>query len=329
MAISKEADALRVLYQSWTDQMVANPNLTVLNLRSMFDEWGQPALEPENVSYKSDHVGGVEAIWALPAGADTSRVIVYTHGGGFAVGSADSHRKMAGHLAKALGVTSVVLHYRRAPEHPFPAQIEDAVAAYKALLAQGFEPKNILTAGDSAGGNLAIASVLKCRDLGLPLPGAVIAYSPWLDMALRGATLQTNAATDALVSRGILEAMAGMFLGGQTDPLDKLANPLENDFTGFPPLYITCGGAETLQSARCEDDAFGRAGHAARLPGPVGPRPRGGSGTGAHRRLVSRALIEWSCVPGGRGAILHASQSNGPLTASLARLRSHIQGGRP
>ncbi len=248
MSISTEAGVLRELYQSWADQMVANPNLTIANLRSMFDEWGQAALEPENVGYKSDHVGGVEAIWALPAGADTKRVILYTHGGGFSVGSADSHRKMAGHLAKALGVTACILHYRRAPEHPFPAQLEDAVAAYQALMAHGFDAKNMLTAGDSAGGNLAIASVLKCRDLGLPLPGAVIVYSPWLDMALRGATLQTNAATDALVSRGILESMASMFLGGQTDPLDKLANPLENDFTGFPPLYINCGGAETLQS---------------------------------------------------------------------------------
>jgi len=247
MAISKEADTLRALYQSWTDQMVANPNLTIANLRSMFDEWGQPALEPENVCYKSDHVGGVEAIWALPVGADTSRVIVYTHGGGFAVGSADSHRKMAGHLAKALGVTAVILHYRRAPEHPFPAQIEDAVAAYKALLAKGYDAKKISTAGDSAGGNLAIASVLKFRDLGLPLPGAVIAYSPWLDMAMRGATLTTNAATDALVGKPILEAMAGMFLG-EADALNPLANPLENDFTGFPPLYIAAGGAETLQS---------------------------------------------------------------------------------
>ena len=174
--------------------------------------------------------------------------IVYTHGGGFAVGSADSHRKLAGHLAKALGVTAVVLHYRRAPEHPFPAQIEDAVAAYKALLDKGFDAEKISTAGDSAGGNLAIASVLKMRDLRLPLPGSVIAFSPWLDMALRGATLETNSATDALVSRGILEAMAGMFLGGKTDPRDPLANPLENDFKGFPPLYITAGGAETLLS---------------------------------------------------------------------------------
>jgi len=246
--ISKEADVLRALYQSWTDQMVANPNLTILNLRSMFDEWGQPALEPEDVSYKSDFVGGVETIWALPAGADKSKVIIYTHGGGFAVGSADSHRKMAGHLAKALGVTSAILHYRRAPEHPYPAQIEDAVSAYKALLAKGYEAKNILTAGDSAGGNLAVSSVLKFRDLGLPLAGGGIVYSPWLDMALRGETLKTNAGTDALVSRAILEGMAGMFLGGKTDPLDKLANPLENDFVGFPPIYITCGSAETLQN---------------------------------------------------------------------------------
>jgi len=248
MASSKQADFLRALYQDWTDRMVADPNLSIANLRSMFDEWGQPALEPENVCYKSDRVGGVEAIWALPVGADSSRVIVYTHGGGFAVGSADSHRKLAGHLAKALGVTAVVLHYRRAPEHPFPAQIEDAVAAYNALLDKGFDAKKISTAGDSAGGNLAIASVLKMRDLRLPLPGSVIAFSPWLDMALRGATLETNSATDALVSRGILEAMAGMFLGGKTDPRDPLANPLENDFKRFPPLYITAGGAETLLS---------------------------------------------------------------------------------
>lgn len=248
MAPSKEADFLRALYQDWTNRMASDPNLSIANLRSMFDEWGKPALEPENVGYKSDHVGGVEAIWALPAGADSARVIVYTHGGGFAVGSADSHRKLAGHLAKALGVTAILLHYRRAPEHPCPAQIEDAIAAYEALLEKGYDAKNISTAGDSAGGNLAIASVLKMRDLRLPLPGSVIAFSPWLDMAMRGATLETNSATDALVGRTILQAMAGMFLGGKTDPHDPLANPLENDFKGFPPLYINAGAVETLLS---------------------------------------------------------------------------------
>lgn len=248
MAISKEAEVLRDLYQDWTDRMTADPNLSIANLRSMFDEWGQPALEPEDVTYKSDRLGGVETIWAYPAGADRSRVIVYTHGGGFAVGSADSHRKMAAHLAKALGVTTAILHYRRAPEHPFPAQIEDAVAAYRALLDQGFEPSRIATAGDSAGGNLAVAMVLKIRELGLPMPGAVIAWSPWLDMALRGDTLDTNAQSDKLVSRAILDAMAGMFLGGKTDPLDPLANPLEADYAGFPPLYIVASSDETLLS---------------------------------------------------------------------------------
>lgn len=248
MAISKEAEVLRDLYQDWTDRMTADPNLSLANLRSMFDEWSKPALEPEDVTYKSDHLGGVETIWAYPAGADRSRVIVYTHGGGFAVGSADSHRKMAAHLARALGVTTAILHYRRAPEHPFPAQIEDAVAAYRALLDQGFEPDRIATAGDSAGGNLAVAMVLRIRDLGLPLPGAVIAWSPWLDMALRGDTLDSNAGSDKLVSRAILEAMAGMFLGGKTDPLDPLANPLEADYAGFPPLYIAASSDETLAS---------------------------------------------------------------------------------
>jgi len=248
MTISKESNVLRDLYQDWTNRMTANPDLSIENLRSMFDEWGQPALEPENVRYKSDHVGGVEAIWALPDGADSSRAIIYTHGGGFAVGSADSHRKMAGHLAKALKVQAVILHYRRAPEHPFPAQIEDAVSAYKALLDQGYKADNLITAGDSAGGNLAIASVLKFRDLGLPLPGAVIAYSPWLDMALRGQTIESNDASDALISKPLLEGMVGMFLGEATDPLDPLANPLENDFKEFPPLYINAGGDEALLS---------------------------------------------------------------------------------
>lgn len=248
MAPSKESDFLRALYQDWSERMAADPNLSIANLRSMFDEWSQPTLEPENVCYKSDRLGGVEAIWALPTDADRSRAIVYTHGGGFAVGSADSHRKLAGHLAKALGVTAVLLHYRRAPEQPFPAQIEDAVAAYKALLDKGYDARKLSTAGDSAGGNLAIASVLKMRDLGLPLPGSVIAFSPWLDMTLSGATLETNAPTDALVNRGILEAMAGMFLGDKTDPRDPLANPLENNFKSFPPLYINAGSAETLLS---------------------------------------------------------------------------------
>ncbi|MFZ3141001.1 alpha/beta hydrolase [Polaromonas sp.] len=246
MQPSSEADFLRALYQGWSDRMAANPAMTIADLRGLFDEWQQPTLEPEGVTYKSDTVAGVEAIWALPLDADTRKVILYTHGGGFAVGSAASHRKLAGHLARHLGVTAVVLDYRRAPEHPFPAQIEDATAVYRELLARGFKAQDITTSGDSAGGNLAISTVLKLRDDGVALPGAVIAFSPWLDMEHVGKTLQTNAATDALVSKAVLEAMSGMFLGEKGSRTNPLANPLKASYTGFPRLYITAGSLETL-----------------------------------------------------------------------------------
>ena len=226
--------------------MSTNPGMTISDLRSMFDEWHQPTIEPEGVTYKSDTLAGVEAIWAFPLESDAKKVILYTHGGGFAVGSAASHRKLAGHLAKHLGATAVVIDYRRAPEHPFPAQIEDSTAAYKELLARGFEPTNIVTCGDSAGGNLAISTVLKLREDQIPLPGAVIALSPWLDMEHVGKTLETNAATDALVSKAILQGMSGMFLGEKGSRTDPLANPLKADYTGFPRLYVTAGGVETL-----------------------------------------------------------------------------------
>lgn len=246
MKPSSEADFLRALYQSWSDRMAANPAMTIADLRGLFDEWHQPTLEPEGVTYKSDTVAGVEAIWALPVDADTKKVILYTHGGGFAVGSAASHRKLAGHLAKHLVVTAVVLDYRRAPEHPFPAQIEDATAVYRELLARGFKAQNITTSGDSAGGNLAISTVLKLRDDGVALPGAVIAFSPWLDMEHVGKTLESNDATDALVKKAVLEAMSGMFLGEKGSRTNPLANPLKADFKGFPRLYINAGAVETL-----------------------------------------------------------------------------------
>lgn len=246
MNTSSEADFLRALYQSWTDRMAANPNLTIADLRSLFDEWHQPTLEPEGVTYKSDVVAGVESIWALPESADSSKVILYTHGGGFAVGSAASHRKFAGHLAKQLGVTAVVIDYRRAPEHPFPAQIEDATAVYRELLERGFKSQNITTSGDSAGGNLAIATVLKLRDEGMALPSSVIVFSPWLDMEHIGLTLETNHATDALVSKAILQGMSGMYLGETGSRTNPLTNPLKANYQEFPRLYISVGSLETL-----------------------------------------------------------------------------------
>lgn len=242
----QKADFLRDLYDSWSARMADNPEMTLEDMRDLFDEWEKPTKEPEGVTYKSETVAGVDAIWALPIDADTKKVLIYTHGGGFVVGSSSSHRKLAGHVAKALNATCLVLDYRLAPEAPFPAQIDDMVSVYKELLDRGVVAKNITTVGDSAGGNLAISSVLKFRDLGLPLPGSVIAFSPWVDMELTGSTLDTNESTDGLVNRAVLEAMAGMFLGENGKRNDPLANPFYADFSGYPPLYMNVGSVETL-----------------------------------------------------------------------------------
>jgi monoterpene epsilon-lactone hydrolase len=243
---SSENDFLKNLYLTWSDRMAANPNMTLDDMRDLFDEWEKCTKEPQGVTYKSDNVAGVNAIWALPLDADTKKVLIFTHGGGFVVGSSSSHRKLAGHVAKALKATCLVLDYRLAPESPYPAQLDDVTAVYQDLLGKGVLPENITMIGDSAGGNLAISSVLNFREKGLPLPGSVIAFSPWTDMAITGGTIESNEETDALVKRHVVEAMAGMFLGENGSPQDPLASPVYADYAGYPPLYINAGSVETL-----------------------------------------------------------------------------------
>lgn len=241
-----ERDPLKELYSEWAEILASTPGLTMRLFRSIFDEWHQPTKEPETVTYREDAIGAVPGIWCLPAGSDSSKVLLYTHGGGFAVGSAASHRKLAAHVAKALGVVAFVLDYRRAPEHPHPAGLDDAVTAFLALVDDGIAPAGITTIGDSAGGNLAVATALALRERGKPTPGSVIVFSPWLDMENAGETLETNRATDALITVPLLEGMIAGVLGGQTSPTDPLANPLYADYSGFPRLYVNAGGDEAL-----------------------------------------------------------------------------------
>jgi epsilon-lactone hydrolase len=139
------------------------------------------------------------------------------------------------------------MDYRLAPEHPFPAAIEDSVAVYRALRAESSAAGRILIAGDSAGGNLAIATALKLRDLGEPLPDGIIGFSPWTDMEVSGDSLETNSATDTLVNRAMLEGMVATYLAGAS-PTDPLANPLKADLAGLPPIYVNAGSAEALLS---------------------------------------------------------------------------------
>lgn len=243
---SEEAAVLEHLYTDWSRIMAEHPELSMRLLRSLFEEWHQPTPEPTDVTYREETVGGVPGIWALPTAADQRRVLLYTHGGGFAVGSAASHRKLAAHLARALGATALIVDYRRAPEHPHPAQLEDGVAAFTALLERGIAAADITTVGDSAGGNLAVAIPLALRKRGGPLPGRIIAFSPWLDMENAGDTLTTNDATDALITKGLLEGMSAGVLGDSVAPTHPLANPLHADLTGLPPMYLDAGSAEAL-----------------------------------------------------------------------------------
>lgn len=240
-------DFLKELYLTWVDRMAANPNLTVADYRGIFGEWEQATAEPEDVTYKTVEVGGVPAVKVTPIGCDQTKVLLFTHGGGFMVGSSTTHRKLAGHIAKEIGVSAIVLDYRLAPEHPFPAALEDVVTAYKALLEDGIKAEDITTIGDSAGGNLAVTSVLKLRELGIELPGKVIALSPWLNMELTGETLETNLETDGLIRKPNLEGMIAAYIGEDEEKRrNPFVNPLYADFTSFPPLYINAGGHEAL-----------------------------------------------------------------------------------
>ncbi|WP_137389675.1 alpha/beta hydrolase [Rhodoligotrophos defluvii] len=242
---SEQSQHLRMMYRSLADRCAAHPDMDLETMRDVFERLHQVTPEPEAVTYKEDNASGVPVLWCIPDDGASDRVLMHSHGGGFMVLSMHTDRKLAGHIAKAVGIRALVLDFRLAPKHPFPAQIEDAVTAYRWLLDQGIRPEHIVSEGHSAGGNLCTSMVLKLRREGLPLPAAIMPTSPWYDMELKGATLDSLADKDAIVQRPILDGMVGAFLG-DTPPNDPLANPLHADLTGLPPILIHTGEHETL-----------------------------------------------------------------------------------
>ncbi|WP_436700699.1 alpha/beta hydrolase [Nocardioides sp. BYT-33-1] len=239
-------DLLGEIYAQWADEMQDHPDMSLQLLRIMFDDWQRATAEPEGITYRHTTVGGVPGIWAEPAGVESEEVLLLLHGGGFALGSSASHRKLGGHLARACEAPVFVADFRLAPEHPYPAAIEDALAVLAAWRAEGRAPERTTIVGDSAGANLAIATTLRLLRAGEPLPRQVITMSPWLNMENTGATLDTNDATDFLITREGLQANIDRYLGGVCDPTEPLANPLYADLTGFPRLYICAGSVESL-----------------------------------------------------------------------------------
>jgi acetyl esterase/lipase len=207
--------------------------------------WSRFSHAPTDLAYEPVAAGGVRAEWVVPPGASEGRALLYLHGGGYVICSPDTHREMVAHLARASGCRVLLLDYRLAPEFPFPAAVEDAVAAYRWLLAQGYPARGLAVAGDSAGGGLTVAALVAFRYLGLPMPGAAVCFSPWTDLACTGETLASKASEDPIVSRPLLEQLAETYLAG-ADPRSPLASPLYADLRGLPPLLVQVGTAETL-----------------------------------------------------------------------------------
>lgn len=188
------------------------------------------------------------AAWLEPPGAGDA-VFLYFHGGGFAFASLRTHGALIGALARAARARTLAFDYRLAPEHAAPAAIEDALAAYRYLLAQGVEPERIVLGGDSAGGTLVFNTLLALRDAGEPLPAAGVALSPWVDLACSGASFQTNAAFDFVGEEHCRLAAASYVAGA--DPRDPARSPMFADLGGLPPVLVHVGGAEVLHDQVC------------------------------------------------------------------------------
>ncbi len=218
---------------------------TVAETRANFEQMA--ALFPVAADVKCEPVnaGGIKGEWVTAPGADVGRAVLYLHGGGYVIGSINTHRDLAARISRAAKARVLLIDYRLAPEHQFPAAVEDSVAAYRWMLAQGLKAARIAVAGDSAGGGLTVATLVAIRDAKLASPGAGVCLSPWTVLEGLGDSMKTKASVDPMVNKEALAEMAAHYLARQ-NPRSPLAAPLYADLAGLPPLLIHVGTAETL-----------------------------------------------------------------------------------
>lgn len=213
-------------------------------------EWEAAAAQttlPPTITIVPVDAAGVPGEWVSSPDVAPQPVLYYLHGGGYTAGSCVTHRDLAARLCLASGVRVLLIDYRLAPEHPFPAGLQDAAAGYQWLLTQGILPEQIVIGGDSAGGGLAMATMLWLREHAVAVPAAGVLLSPWADLALAGPSLQTRAKLDPLCSEAALQRAADWYLAG-VDPIQPLASPVYADLRGLPPLLIQVGDHEVLLS---------------------------------------------------------------------------------
>jgi phosphinothricin tripeptide acetyl hydrolase len=220
-------------------------SLTTAERRAQYERAERVFPVPLDVKVEHVTVPSTPAEWLTPPGARDDAAVLYLHGGGYVIGSPRSHRHLAAAVGTAAKSQVLLLDYRLAPEHPFPAAVDDAVAAYRWLLDRKIAPARIVIGGDSAGGGLTVATLLALRDAGVPLPAAGVCISPWVDLTCAGGSYATRADVDPIVTRDGVANLATAYLGGK-DAKTPLASPLFADLRGLPPLLIQVGDDEVL-----------------------------------------------------------------------------------
>ena len=243
MAASQQLDKSIAIFRTIVER--GESTGTIDGFRVAFEETMSQFALDEDITCHPTAVGGVPGEWISAPEAAEDRALLYLHGGGYVIGSMRGYRVMLSHLSRATGAKVLGIEYRLAPEFPFPAAVNDSVAAYRDLLAQGFDPRRIVVAGESAGGGLTIATLVALRYLGEPLPACAVCMSPWVDLEGLGDSMTANAEIDPVVGKDMLGFMAGLYLGDK-DPRTPLAAPLYADLRDLPPLLIQVGTAETL-----------------------------------------------------------------------------------
>jgi acetyl esterase/lipase len=214
--------------------------------RARLDEIGSVWPVAEDVQLAPADLGGVPGEWSLAPGSDPARVLIYFHGGGYCSGSLRSHRRMVTEAGRAAGVRTLAVGYRLAPEHPFPAALDDALTAWRFVRRNGTRAAHIVVGGDSAGGGLTVALVTRLRDGGEDLPACTWLVSPWTDLTMSGATLETKEAIDPIIHKVYLGELADAYLPARMEHADPRVSVLFADLRGLPPMLIQVGSAETL-----------------------------------------------------------------------------------
>lgn len=272
MGISPEAQQFAQFLESVRAKS-STPGLDLAIVRDIVETHHLASTEPEGVTYAEVDAGGVPALWCIPEGADPGKALLHFHFGGSVTASMHSDRKAAGHIAKAAGVRSLVVDFRLAPEHPYPAQLDDAETAYRWLLAQGYEPRNIGSTGHSIGGTLAVMLPLRLLARGEATPGAIVSISPWTDLTITNPAVDKNSEHDKMLSRNTLELFRGAWLQDSavdfTDPAISIVNA---DLTGLPPTSVHYGEYETLAGDGAD---FGRRLADFEVTSEVHPLPEG------------------------------------------------------